>query len=415
MVADDFPINEPLDEPTLELTAPRRRGVGLCLSGGGYRAALFHLGAVRRLDEYGLLGNLRTVSSVSGGSIFSAFLARALPWPRPQPLPSEVWEVQVARPFRAFCTQDLRTAPLLARLQPWNWWGSSAIERVAALLEQRLDLGRLGSLPRTPNFVLCATDMAFGVNWVFERTRMGDYRAGYARHDGAYPLALAAAASACFPPVFSPLHLDLSPEQLRRGRARTRPDFPQLVRGLRLTDGGNYDNLALEPVWKTHAVMLVSDGGSTFDFAADRGRWARLPRHLSILDAQSRSLRKRWLLAESGKGTHVSAYWSVGQHVSAYASRLPSSAACLQHGYSPEVAELIGGIRTDLDAFSEGEIAALENHGYALGDAAVQSFVAGTASSLPTFRLPHPDWQDETRVRAALRSSHRTQLLGRSR
>jgi len=34
-----------------------REGIGLCLSGGGYRAALFHLGALRRLNEFGILAN----------------------------------------------------------------------------------------------------------------------------------------------------------------------------------------------------------------------------------------------------------------------------------------------------------------------------------------------------------------------
>jgi len=412
MTTQDFPINEPGSEA---LAAPsRREGAGLCLSGGGFRAALFHLGAARRLEEFGLLGNLRTVSSVSGGSLFAAFLARALTWPRAHPLTAAVWDAQVARPFRAFCAQDLRTAPVLAGLLPWNWNGPSAIGRVASLLEKRLTLGDLRDLPQRPNFVLCATDMAFGVNWVFERARMGDYLAGYARHEEAFPLALAAAASACFPIVFSPLHLKLPASRLKGGRARRRPDFARLVQGLRLTDGGNYDNLALEPVWKSHAVVLVSDGGSTFDFAADRGLISRVPRHLSILDAQSRSLRKRWLLAEPGQGQEVSAYWSVGQHTGAYATRLPQGAACLSQGYSGAVAERIGGIRTDLDAFSEGEMAALENHGYALADAAVQSFVPGASARAPAFQLPHPDWRDEARVLEALRDSHRTRLIGRS-
>ena len=411
MTTEDYPINGPAAETFS--SSGRRVGLGLCLSGGGFRAALFHLGAARRLEEFGLLGDLRTVSSVSGGSIFSAFLSRALSWPRTQPVSSEAWEAQVARPFRAFCTHNLRTGPLLARLLPWHWWGPSAIERIAARLESQLALGDLRALPKRPNFVLCSTDMAFGVNWVFERTRMGDYLAGYARHDEAYPLALAVAASACFPPVFSPLRLNLPASRLTGGRARRRPDFDGLVQGLRLTDGGNYDNLALEPVWKSHAVVLVSDGGSTFDFAADRGLIARLPRHLSILDAQSRSLRKRWLLAASGQGQGKSAYWSVGQHVGAYAFRLPAGAACLDQGYSAATAERIGAIRTDLDAFSEGEIASLENHGYTLADAAVQGFVPGASASPPPFLLPHPDWRDNARVVQALNDSHRTRLLGR--
>ena len=44
-------------------------GIGLCLSGGGFRAMLFHLGALFRLNELGLLGKLDRVASVSGGSI----------------------------------------------------------------------------------------------------------------------------------------------------------------------------------------------------------------------------------------------------------------------------------------------------------------------------------------------------------
>jgi NTE family protein len=50
------------------------RDVGLSLSGGGYRAAMFHLGSLLRLSEAGLLPRLRTVSSVSGGSIVAGFL-----------------------------------------------------------------------------------------------------------------------------------------------------------------------------------------------------------------------------------------------------------------------------------------------------------------------------------------------------
>ncbi len=413
MTSVDFPINEPSEET---LSGPgRRAGTGLCLSGGGFRAALFHLGAAQRLEEFSLLGDLRTVSSVSGGSLFAAFLARALSWPRSQNVTREEWAIQVARPFQAFCTHDLRTAPMLKGLLPWNWNGPAAIERVAALIDSRLTLGDLRTLPPRPKFVLCATDMAFGVNWVFERGRMGDYLAGYARYDQAFPLSLAAAASACFPVLFSPLHLKLAASRFKGGRARRRPDFAQLVQGLRLTDGGNYDNLALEPVWKNHAVVLVSDGGSTFNFAADRGLISRIPRHLSILDDQSRSLRKRWLLAESSRGQEVSVYWSVGQHTGAYAARLPPDAPCLSEGYSAGVAERIGSIRTDLDAFSEGEAAVLQNHGYALADAAVQSFVPGAATRAPEFRLPRPEWRDEVRVLEALTDSHRTRLIGRSR
>src|SRR5262245_6748063 len=68
----------PRDEAPLPRT--QRRGIGLCLSGGGFRATLFHAGALRRLNELGLVSHpeLRTIASVSGGSITAARLATAL-------------------------------------------------------------------------------------------------------------------------------------------------------------------------------------------------------------------------------------------------------------------------------------------------------------------------------------------------
>jgi hypothetical protein len=54
--------------------------VALALSGGGFRASLFHLGVLKRLAEVNLLSRVEVVSTVSGGSIFGAFLV--LRWQR---------------------------------------------------------------------------------------------------------------------------------------------------------------------------------------------------------------------------------------------------------------------------------------------------------------------------------------------
>ena len=43
-------------------------GVGLALSGGGYKAAAYHLGALIRLNELGWLPRLSRVASVSGSA-----------------------------------------------------------------------------------------------------------------------------------------------------------------------------------------------------------------------------------------------------------------------------------------------------------------------------------------------------------
>src|SRR5258708_5029988 len=53
---------------------------GLALSGGGFRATLYHLGLVRFLRDAGLLANVSHITAVSGGSIIAAHLG--LNWGR---------------------------------------------------------------------------------------------------------------------------------------------------------------------------------------------------------------------------------------------------------------------------------------------------------------------------------------------
>src|ERR1017187_9842987 len=110
--------NKYLPEPKAE-----RDGIGLCLSGGGYRAALFHLGALRRLNECGILAKLRTISSVSGGSIISGHLATRLSWPLTSPVPD--WESRIAVPFRRLTSTNIRTPAFLASLLPWTSAGEA--------------------------------------------------------------------------------------------------------------------------------------------------------------------------------------------------------------------------------------------------------------------------------------------------
>jgi NTE family protein len=55
-----------------EQAARTRLKLGLALSGGGFRAAYFHLGVLARLAERGLLRHVEAISTVSGGSILGA-------------------------------------------------------------------------------------------------------------------------------------------------------------------------------------------------------------------------------------------------------------------------------------------------------------------------------------------------------
>ncbi|HEX6966317.1 MAG TPA: patatin-like phospholipase family protein, partial [Gemmatimonadaceae bacterium] len=387
----------------------QRHGIGLCLSGGGFRATLFHLGALRRLNELGILGQLRTIASVSGGSITAAHIAATVPWPLTEPLSRAQWETRVAAPLRAFTAKNLRTGALAKRLLPWNWFrGSTAVETMAARFRERLTSMTLSQLPEQPNFIFCATDMAFGVNWVFERARMGDYQAGYIQPPPAdWPVATAVVASACFPPVFNPLPMHFEANAYTGGHAPPGATRDAALSDLRLTDGGDYDNLGLEPVWNDHAFVLSSDGGSTFEFAPDHDLFSRIQRYVSIVENQARALRKRWLISSFIAHVMDGTYWSVASARSSYD---PDDTT----GYSKALAtELIDRIRTDLDAFSEAEAAVLENHGYLLADVAIRRHVrALLPNEIPPLAVPHPAWLDEPRVRAALARSGKQTVLG---
>ena len=51
----------------------REKKIGLALSGGGYRAAAYHIGTMRALHKLGILDEVDVISSVSGGSITATY------------------------------------------------------------------------------------------------------------------------------------------------------------------------------------------------------------------------------------------------------------------------------------------------------------------------------------------------------
>src|SRR5215210_6095471 len=77
---NDYTLSPVERIPTDPLDSAPEPGLALCLSGGGYRAMLFHLGALWRLNDVGYLSKLDRVSSVSGGSITAGVLGLA--WSR---------------------------------------------------------------------------------------------------------------------------------------------------------------------------------------------------------------------------------------------------------------------------------------------------------------------------------------------
>lgn len=390
-----------------------RAGNALCLSGGGYRATLLHLGAIRRLNELGVLGAIDEISAVSGGSVMAAQLGAALvalggSLPA-DGIPAAEFDRRVALPIRAFTARNIRTGAIAARLAPWNWNDDDAgVEALARQYEHHLTPLALRELPPRPVFTFCATDMAFGTAWTFRRDAMGDEQAGYGETPLAMTIGRAVAASSCFPPVFNPLRMELDPASLSGG-AYAEADRDRCVRGLRLTDGGNYDNLGLEPVWRQRAAVLVSDGGGTFEYAADRGLAWRVERYTAIIENQARALRKRWLLAGYLTQVFAGTFWGIASGTASYRDGFP--------GYPEAFAKTtIAKVRTDFDAFSPGEQGVLENHGYSLAEVAMKVHAPHLIRRDAAFVAPAPglDWHHMAAAGEALRDSGRRSWLGRS-
>ena len=386
--------------PTQVTERRLRRGVALCLSGGGFRAAIFHVGALRRLNELGVLAKIDTFSCVSGGSIIGGYLASAILGGLSVINGRYDGLETVLDRFLQFVRRDIRTLPTLVRLKRWQPAGR-APRRLQEYYDDLVGNIRLTDLPQQPRFIFCATDLYFANSWISERAHVGDYLAGYVEPPPAdWSLGKAIALSSCFPPVFDPAPAAIDPDRFKfpedsEGKPIEISDeelakLRDARRQITLTDGGVYDNLGLEPVWKRHATILVSDGGKPLQHKfVPPG--LRILRYQDVIQNQVGALRKRWLIdtyqrakvgidPDSFNGT----YWGIMSATSSYQKK-PA------YGYSKGLAAEIANIRTDLNGFSPNEIAVLSKHGYELADIAIKTH----APNLIEFRdAEHFSWPE---------------------
>jgi predicted acylesterase/phospholipase RssA len=230
--------------------------LGLALSGGGFRAAAFHLGVLRGLHGSGLLERVDTISGVSGGALLAAAYAC-----RP-PGDFAAFEARMRR----FLSRDLKRRVVFAALRPDRVFrllvqpSYSLTEVLAEVVDREVLGGRMiGSLAgQHPRLVLNATCINHGTGFRFTPERIGDWRVSTTDRDvlDRFPVARAVAASAAFPGGFAPLVL----ARPQLGGSRRAP------REILLTDGGVDDNFGVEPLADCD-VVLVSDG--SFPFEAD--------------------------------------------------------------------------------------------------------------------------------------------------
>ncbi len=366
----------PKDDPN----KPPREGIALCLSGGGYRAMLFHLGALWRLNEMGYLAKLARISSVSGGSITAGVLG--LHWNQ-----IGVTAGGAAPGFGKVVEEVRKIAGETIDIES-IWEGvfgpGTVSERIQNAYDKLLFHGAtLQQLPDEPRFIINATNVQSAVLWRFSKPYMADWRVGVVKSPK-IPLSLAVAASSAFPPVLSPCELDLKKHgcKFEPGSGDDLQQEPYTSKAV-LSDGGVYDNLGLETAWKSYRTVLVSDGGGHIGPEPEPHRdWARHSfRVLEVIDNQVRSLRVRQMIGMYEKKEREGAYWGIRTNIADYG--LGNALAC-----PIEKTGAIAAIATRLKKLNDTDQEHLVNWGYAVCDAAMRRYVDQSQPAPPAFPYP---------------------------
>jgi predicted acylesterase/phospholipase RssA len=401
--------------------------VGLALSGGGFRASLFHIGVLARLAELDLLRHVEVLSCVSGGAIVGAHYyleLRNLLQSKPD------WQIarqdyidivdRIARDFTAGVQRNLRTR---LALNPWVSLKTALkphytrTERLGEMYEEYIFRSAFpaGSAPRelwldgeqlavqppgepddfspkldnwrrsskVPNLILNATTLNTGHNWQFGITWMGEppytvssevdaterlRRMYYWEAPERYRkvrLGHAVAASSCVPSLFEPLALPgLYPD-----------------RTVQLVDGGVHDNQGTASLLEQECtVLLVSDASGQMlaehrpspellgvPLRANSILQARL-REAELVDLQARRrasvLRGLLFLHLKMDLESPSVDWVRPDAAAQEPKVVPAQPVKTAYGIDREAQESLATLRTDLDSFNDQEAGALMLSGY---------------------------------------------------
>ena len=347
--------------------------IGLALSGGGFRATLYHLGLVRFLRDANILPNVTHVTSVSGGSIVAAHLA--LNWARYSGSASEF--EAAATELLSFVQLDVRN-PIVRRFPlgltvrwPRRLLGFSNRQLTrAGLLEYHYRKFLYGDtslfeLPETPQLHILATNLSEGCLcsfnrhglWVMRRRRPGEgIRVDQTRANLA-TVPMAVAASSAFPAFFPPLQLS-GAEVGATGGEFGRQAF---------TDGGVFDNLGIRMFHYLKEFLAANDFGLDGVLISDVGKPIAVQGQEQgaggLIRTGIRSsdilMDRVWQLeTETFKGAPGFVFARVVDVVE------PGEDPTALH---PEIQRRLPNVRTDLDRFSPLEISSLVRHGYCVG------------------------------------------------
>lgn len=266
--------------------------VGLALSGGGYRAAAFHLGTMRKLHQLNILEKVDVFSTISGGSITgAAYCMKDTDYPA-----FEKWMVgtltkkSVIR-YVLSSFAFLRTLLFLlvflggsvyVLFTPYPWASpilliimtilfflfQYKLFPVSKVIEKAYDRyffksKTLSQLADHPAIAIGSTNIQTCRPFSFSKNRMGD--SAYTYHKPPvifkhreFPVSKAVMASSCVPFAFAPVLIESKYYQHPEQAAEFKPV---------LVDGGVYDNQGIHKLTESKSsylcdIIISSDAGS---------------------------------------------------------------------------------------------------------------------------------------------------------
>ncbi len=378
----------PAAREDLEARAPR---IGLALSGGGFRAAIFHLGVIRRLEELGIMPRVRVVSAVSGGSIISAYylceMERRLRLEKPEERDRKTTRLrifeEIAHDFFQALDNNLRTRALIFTpfYYPWLFFKTLVLKPFRAgarseLIQREYDKwfynnNSLDQLPSAvhgddqetagetsagPRLLINTTSLLTGERVAFSREPISHVNEMSRVNTNVLPLSRVVGASSGVPGLFP----------------------PTLISGDVLVDGGVADNQGIESLIEDPVdcnLLLVSDASGQMEpiHTIREGTLKVLLRVNSIFQFQIRNKlldnlvgwKRLPELRTTDNEAHEFAFVHLHLNLKdrSVSDRIPSE-------FIPGIAR----IRTDLDQFSHVEREALMYHGYTLIDAQIKQY-----------------------------------------
>ena len=378
--------------------------IGLALSGGGFRASIFHLGVIRRLEELGIMKCVHVISAVSGGSIVAAYYViemekrlrrrRAELGENPDRLDEvrlQIFE-EIADCFFQALDHNLRSRalvfspfyhpilwiksywPTLSRsdimqkeYDKWFYHDETLDHLPAATLphdKTSSEVGNLSLVFTGPTVVLNTTSLLTGERKGFERKSASRIRELNRVNQNILKLSRVVGASSGVPGLFP----------------------PTTILGDKLVDGGVADNQGIDVLVSLDRILTGDKDGSARDHdefdvllvsdasghmepvhrLKDRA-FVVMNRTLSIFQFQIR--RKMLKILQLWQGS-VDGCEFAFVHLFMNLKDRHNPTPRVPSEYIPA----LGRIRTDLDQFSFIEREALMYHGYTLIDAQIKEY-----------------------------------------